>query len=152
MITRDSTVQDRANNYLELLDLRGGSKRGREGGCRELRSSTTIGRGNIYGGSRSVFDAVGAETSDEGGDVGGIGYGNGPVPRSVVLDGETEVLGADRVDLDMVELREAVDKEGEVRGVSVFDTEVVDNEGEGDVASGVAEETGGGSFVEVRSI
>ena len=99
-----------------------------------------------------MFDAVGAETSDEGGDVGGIGHSNGPVPRSVVLDGETEALGADRVDLDMVELREAVDKEGEVRGVSIFDIEVVDNEGEGDVASGVAKKTGGGSFVEVRSI
>jgi len=99
-----------------------------------------------------VFDAIGAEASDEGGDVGGIGYGNGPVPRSAVLDGETEILGTDRVDLNMVELREAVDKESEVRGVSIFDTEVADNKGEGDVASGVAEKTGGGSFVKVRGI
>jgi hypothetical protein len=59
----------------------------------------------------------GAETSDEGGDVGGIGHSNGPVPRSVALDGETEALGTGRVNLYMVELREAVDKEGGVRGV-----------------------------------
>ena len=99
-----------------------------------------------------MFDAIGAEASDEGGDVGGIGYSNGPVPRSVVLDGETEILGADRVDLNMVELREAVDKEGEVRWVSTLYTEVVDDEGKGDVASGVAKQAGGGSFVKVRSI
>jgi hypothetical protein len=117
-----------------------------------LRSSTTIDRRNIHGRGGSVFDAVGAETSDEGGDVGWIGCRNGPVPRSVVLDGETEILGTDRVDLNMVELREAVDKESEVRGVSIFDTEVVDNKGKGDVASGVAEETGGGSFVKVRAL
>lgn len=132
--------------------MRGGSKRGRKGGGRQLRSSTTIDRRNIYGRGGSVFDAIGAEASDEGGDVGGIGYSNGPVPRSVVLDGETEVLGTDRVDLNVVELREAVDKEGEVRGVSVLDTEIVDNKGKGDVASGVTEKTGGGSFVKIRSI
>lgn len=117
-----------------------------------MRSSTTIDRRNIYGRGGSVFDAIGAEASNEGGDVGGIGYSNGPVPRSVVLDGETEVLGTDRVDLNMVELREAVDKEGEVRWVSIFYTEVVDDKGKGDVASGVTEKTGGGSFVKIRSI
>ena len=109
-------------------------------------------RRNIHGRGGSVFDAVGAEASNEGGDVGGIGYSNGPVPRSVVLDGETEVLGTNRVNLYMVELREAVDKESEVRGVSIFYTEVVDNKGKGDVASGVTKKTGGGSFVKVRSI
>ena len=130
----------------------GGSKRGRKGGGRQLRSSTTIDRRNIHGRGGSEFDASGAEASNEGGDVGGIGDSNGPVPRSVVLDGETEVLGTDRVDLNMVELREAVDKEGEVRGVSALDTEIADNKGKGDVASGVTEKTGGGSFVKVRSI
>ena len=117
-----------------------------------MRSSTTMYRRNICGRGGSEFDAIGAEASNEGGDVGGIGDSNGPVPRSVVCDGETEVLGTDRVDLNMVELREAVDKEGEVRWVSIFDTEVVDNESKGDVASGVTKKTGGGSFVKVRSI
>ena len=59
-----------------------------------MRFSTTINRGNARGKNGSVFDAVGAETSDEGGDVGWIGCRIGPVPRSVVLDGETEILGA----------------------------------------------------------
>ena len=69
-----------------------------------------------------------------------------------MIEGEAEKFGCEGVGFGMIESGEARDEKGEVRGVLVFDAEVVNDQDKGDGAGGVTEKTGGEGLVEVEAL
>jgi hypothetical protein len=96
-----------------------------------------------------VSDAGRSEAGEEGGDVTGVGYSEG-AGGAVVIEGEAEEFGGEGVGFAVIQGREARDEIGEVRGVLVFDAEVVNYQDKGDGARGVTEKTGGKGLVKVE--
>ena len=91
------------------------------------------------------------EAGQEGVDVTGVGNSEG-AGGAVVVEGEAEEFCGEGVGFAMVQGREARDEKGEVRGVLVFDAEVVNYQDKGDGARGVTEKTGGKGFVKVEGV
>jgi hypothetical protein len=69
-----------------------------------------------------------------------------------VIEGEAEEFGGQRVGFAVIQSREARDEIGEVRGVLVFDAEVVNYQDKGDRARGVTEKTGGEGLVKTEGV
>ena len=96
-------------------------------------------------------NAGGAEAGKESGNVTGVRNGEG-AGRAVVMQRETEEFSSDGVGFGMVKGGEARDEKGKVRGMVVFDAEVVHHQDKGDGARGVAEEAGGLGLVKVEGL
>ncbi len=65
-----------------------------------------------------------SEARKEGSDMAGVRHSEG-AGRAVVVEREAEKFGSDRVGFGVVQGGEARDEKGDVRGVVVFDAEVV---------------------------
>jgi hypothetical protein len=89
-----------------------------------LRGSGTIGGRGVDGRGGGVGDAGRAEAGKKGRHIAGIGDGES-ARRSVVRKREAKEFGCEGVGFDVIECGEAGDEKGKVRGVVVFDTEVI---------------------------
>ncbi len=72
-----------------------------------------------------------SEARKEVSDIAGVRHSEG-VGRAVVVEREAKKFGSDRVGFCVIQGGEARDEKGEVRGVVVFDAEVVYHQDEGD--------------------
>ena len=98
-----------------------------------------------------MSDAGKSEAGQEGGDVAGVGDSEGS-GRAVMIEGEAEEFCGEGVGFAMIQGREARDEKGKVRGVLVFDAEVVNYQDKGDGARGVMEKTGSEGLVKVEGV
>ena len=98
-----------------------------------------------------MSDAGRSEAGQEGRDITGVGDSEGS-RRAVVIEREAEEFCGEGVGFTMIQGREARDEKGEVRGVLVFDAEVVNYQDKGDGAGGVTEKTGGKGLVKVEGV
>ena len=111
---------------------------------------TKGGRG-VDGGGGSGGDAGRSEAGEESRHIAGVRHSEG-AGRAVVFEGETKEFGGEGVGFDMIKSGDAGDEKGEVRGVLVFDAEVVNDQDKGDGAGGVTEKTRGEGLVKVEGL
>ena len=98
-----------------------------------------------------MCDSGRSEAGQEGRDITGVGDSEGS-RRAVVIEREAEEFCVEGVGFTMIQGREARDEKGEVRGVLVFDAEVVNDQDKGDGAGGVTEKTRGEGLVKVEGL
>ncbi len=78
-------------------------------------------------------DAGRSEAGEKGGNIAGIGDGES-AGRAVVRKGEAKEFGCEGMGFDVIECGQAGDEKSKVRGVVVFDTEVIYHQDKGDGA------------------